>query len=231
MERDKDVWTPWPVSWSAIWVGALAALRRRIDHRTDRRRGRRTRGVAIRRLEEGASHRSRLRRRGRVLRVRGRRMGGRAGRRDPALGNRDAPRGDRVAPGRAAVDRSRRLWRHWASRRVVRSAGGRPGLGRRGSPCRSGNRAGNAQYGSRNRGRLADRPDGRGHRRLDGLGRAHDAHLLPASRPHDSSRGRQGLIPTDSINGKEIVMALILLWLLGAPLTLIVILFLLGIGR
>ena len=26
MERDRDVWTPWPVSWSAIWVGALAAL-------------------------------------------------------------------------------------------------------------------------------------------------------------------------------------------------------------
>ena len=26
MNRDTEVWTPWPVSWSAIWVGALAAL-------------------------------------------------------------------------------------------------------------------------------------------------------------------------------------------------------------
>jgi hypothetical protein len=26
MERDRDVWTAWPVNWSAIWVGALAAL-------------------------------------------------------------------------------------------------------------------------------------------------------------------------------------------------------------
>jgi hypothetical protein len=26
MDHDTEVWTPWPVSWSAIWVGALAAL-------------------------------------------------------------------------------------------------------------------------------------------------------------------------------------------------------------
>ena len=26
MERDRDVWTAWPVSWSAIWVGALGAI-------------------------------------------------------------------------------------------------------------------------------------------------------------------------------------------------------------
>jgi hypothetical protein len=26
MNQDTEVWTPWPVSWSAIWVGALAAL-------------------------------------------------------------------------------------------------------------------------------------------------------------------------------------------------------------
>lgn len=26
MNRDTEVWTPWPVSWSAIWVGALVAL-------------------------------------------------------------------------------------------------------------------------------------------------------------------------------------------------------------
>jgi len=26
MERDRESWVAWPVSWSGIWVGALAAL-------------------------------------------------------------------------------------------------------------------------------------------------------------------------------------------------------------
>jgi hypothetical protein len=54
---------------------------------------------------------------------------------------------------------------------------------------------------------------------MDGLARAHDAELLEQTvRPERPCAGGYTMI-------------YILLWLLGAPLTLILILFLLGVGR
>ncbi|MGH7304549.1 MAG: hypothetical protein ACRELZ_14735 [Candidatus Rokuibacteriota bacterium] len=54
---------------------------------------------------------------------------------------------------------------------------------------------------------------------LDGLGRAHEPELLEQTAP-----------PARPCVGRD-TMIYILLWLLGAPLTLILILFLLGVGR
>src|SRR5262249_43702994 len=139
----------------------------------------------------------------------------------PPAGARHAPRRDRLAgdgPGPALLrgTRRRRL-----SRRVVRRArraaavgvagyaGGRerPGRGRR------------AQRRPRRAHGAPARPGRVGRRRLDGLGRAHEPELFEQTAP-----------PARPCVGRN-AMIYILLWLLGAPLTLILILFLLGVGR
>ena len=78
MNRDTEVWTPWPVSWSAIWIGALVALAVGMIIGLIGTRGRRARRVALCRLGQAPADRHRVRRGGVVLRLRGRRMVGRA---------------------------------------------------------------------------------------------------------------------------------------------------------
>lgn len=66
----------------------------------------------------------------------------------------------------------------------------------------------------------------RGPGRLDGLGRVDDA------RPPPSASRRRGPAAARGVRrGGERVMVYVLLWLLGIPLSLILLLFLLGIGR
>ena len=58
---------------------------------------------------------------------------------------------------------------------------------------------------------------------LDGVWRADDTHPLPHARP------RCGL--TDPYARRSVLMGLILLWLLGVPGIIILVLFMLGIGH
>ncbi|RPH81067.1 MAG: hypothetical protein EHM88_11730 [Candidatus Rokuibacteriota bacterium] len=63
-------------------------------------------------------------------------------------------------------------------------------------------------------------------RRLDGVGRTHDARSLSPARPR-----RARASAARRITKKEATMFYILAWLLGVPLSVILLLFLFGIGR
>ena len=105
-------------------------------HRPDRHRRGGARGVAVRRLEEGALDRPRVQRGGGVLRLRRGRLGGRAYRRHHPVRDRRPARRDRMARGAAPAARLRRLRPGRAIRRLVRGALRRAGLGRGGSARR-----------------------------------------------------------------------------------------------
>ena len=169
MDRDNVVvYTAWPVSWSAIWVGTLAALAVGLI-------------IGLIGTAVGAHEASRyvdwkkVHLIGLVFSVAGAFFafvvgGWVAARIAGILRSETAVLHGSIVwlAGAAPVARPRRLRRGRAIRRLVRRARGRPGVGRGGSARRPGDRKDNAQHRRRLRRRLAHRLDRVGHRRLDG---------------------------------------------------------------
>src|SRR5262249_21635118 len=89
---------------------------------------------------------------------------------------------------------------------------------------------GHAKCGSLCRHLAAIGPDRQRGRRLEGFGRADDVQLLPE--PADGSRSQLKSIEASSeLQMRHPALAYIVAWLMGFPLGLLILLWILGVGR